>query len=487
MSVKEDVCAVCYGARSSRKDQIIYCDGDGCDIPVHQSCYGVEVIPEGDWFCQRCEDGIPVDKTRIICCSSQEGALKRTIFRNSYMHVVCAMWNKEIPRKVEPYTFNLSKTNTHSMDVITGIIHLNGILETKPVAFCKDHRKVLVIEDISDDENALQNFIDNSSASIKMEDFKNPAGTSRPREGSSETSQNKRLRGISESKNGNGNSGTFYSPSSPSSPSSSNLSSPYSPSSEISHRARESSEMPLFETLPAAIPLNKFHGKHSLASIKHKSQKHGGVLSNVSQTESSRANAAGPPHIIVTIPKPKQSKGKQRETTTHNRKTATSTVSTSAPAFAPNSNHTHNNNVPVPSEPVTTTITNSSSSSIDPEKRHKVPPYLPSTDQTKATKHSEPTLDPQHTKQHTTEEYRRLVSQLKAARQEVYNLRKFRKTTAQVFSKLNVPPAGGVSPSEDTIERYMTELNGVLERTRGVTDYERAKLEHQVDMMLTRH
>ena len=38
---------------SDDTNQIVFCDG--CDIAVHQDCYGIRMIPEGLWFCAKCE------------------------------------------------------------------------------------------------------------------------------------------------------------------------------------------------------------------------------------------------------------------------------------------------------------------------------------------------------------------------------------------------------------------------------------------------
>lgn len=45
------VCEVCRGGEALLDDNIVACDG--CDTAVHQSCYGIEEVPEGDWFCAR--------------------------------------------------------------------------------------------------------------------------------------------------------------------------------------------------------------------------------------------------------------------------------------------------------------------------------------------------------------------------------------------------------------------------------------------------
>ncbi|KAM0202820.1 hypothetical protein ACHAPA_000752 [Fusarium lateritium] len=48
----EIVCAMCLKPHSQDPNQIILCDM--CDFAVHQECYGVPDIPEGDWLCRSC-------------------------------------------------------------------------------------------------------------------------------------------------------------------------------------------------------------------------------------------------------------------------------------------------------------------------------------------------------------------------------------------------------------------------------------------------
>ncbi|CAK7228118.1 origin recognition complex subunit 4 [Sporothrix curviconia] len=47
-----DVCAVCSKPDSEPPNEIVFCET--CDLAVHQQCYNIPVIPEGDWFCKNC-------------------------------------------------------------------------------------------------------------------------------------------------------------------------------------------------------------------------------------------------------------------------------------------------------------------------------------------------------------------------------------------------------------------------------------------------
>jgi origin recognition complex subunit 4 len=47
-----EVCAICSKPDSEPPNEIVFCDN--CDMPVHQECYGLPEIPEGDWICRNC-------------------------------------------------------------------------------------------------------------------------------------------------------------------------------------------------------------------------------------------------------------------------------------------------------------------------------------------------------------------------------------------------------------------------------------------------
>ncbi|KAH7383673.1 origin recognition complex subunit 4 C-terminus-domain-containing protein [Cadophora sp. MPI-SDFR-AT-0126] len=53
--VDDEMCQICSGLESTRKDPILFCDGKDCDFAVHKECYSVARVPRGDWFCRDCE------------------------------------------------------------------------------------------------------------------------------------------------------------------------------------------------------------------------------------------------------------------------------------------------------------------------------------------------------------------------------------------------------------------------------------------------
>jgi PHD-zinc-finger like domain/PHD-finger len=89
----------------------VFCDG--CDLAVHQECYGVPFIPEGQWLCRKCQligRNTPVSslshpgqnalsdahaRQTCIFCPNMEGAFKQTNTLR-WSHLFCAIWIPEV-------------------------------------------------------------------------------------------------------------------------------------------------------------------------------------------------------------------------------------------------------------------------------------------------------------------------------------------------------------------------------------------------------
>ncbi|CAM9544701.1 unnamed protein product, partial [Discosporangium mesarthrocarpum] len=135
LSLEKDVsCCVCGCPSSDKDDPIIFCDGKGCQVTVHASCYGVSLpLPEGDWYCEPCAQArnrgansttsgggggggggaaaaVPRRSLNlgragcrgpkcVLCCHGG-GALKLSTC-GQWSHMVCVAWTPELKLKLE--------------------------------------------------------------------------------------------------------------------------------------------------------------------------------------------------------------------------------------------------------------------------------------------------------------------------------------------------------------------------------------------------
>ncbi|XP_050560307.1 protein AF-10 isoform X9 [Spodoptera frugiperda] len=88
-------CCVCSDERGWPDNPLVYCDGNGCTVAVHQACYGIVTVPTGPWFCRKCESPETKNKVRCELCPSKSGALKRSD-TGGWAHVVCALYIPEV-------------------------------------------------------------------------------------------------------------------------------------------------------------------------------------------------------------------------------------------------------------------------------------------------------------------------------------------------------------------------------------------------------
>ncbi|XP_067869656.1 protein AF-10-like isoform X2 [Heterodontus francisci] len=88
-------CCVCSDERGWAENPLVYCDGHGCNVAVHQACYGIVQVPTGPWFCRKCESQERAARVRCELCPHKDGALKRTD-NGGWAHVVCALYVPEV-------------------------------------------------------------------------------------------------------------------------------------------------------------------------------------------------------------------------------------------------------------------------------------------------------------------------------------------------------------------------------------------------------
>ncbi|KAL4458738.1 hypothetical protein ABPG75_013603 [Micractinium tetrahymenae] len=120
---QEAFCAVCGDGHSEAPNQIVFCER--CDVAVHQHCYGIAAVPDGEWLCEPCHEyeemqlaqGVPPAEVRppswqlapenrrpldggarsVRCalCPIKYGAFKKSENGRHWVHSSCALWIPE--------------------------------------------------------------------------------------------------------------------------------------------------------------------------------------------------------------------------------------------------------------------------------------------------------------------------------------------------------------------------------------------------------
>ena len=78
-------------------------------MAVHRCCYGLDCVPEGDWFCDGCAAKLKKNTSHCAVCPVVGGALRKVTSTGGvqtpprkgrpgplWVHAACALWNTEI-------------------------------------------------------------------------------------------------------------------------------------------------------------------------------------------------------------------------------------------------------------------------------------------------------------------------------------------------------------------------------------------------------
>ncbi|KAL4452519.1 hypothetical protein ABPG75_008181 [Micractinium tetrahymenae] len=114
---EEAVCSVCGDDEAPEDNVILLCEGKGCSVAVHQLCYGVHAVPEGEWLCDACKAKLKPAAANCCICPVVGGAVKKVTSlgrvvpaaakgkggrggkggtAGPYCHLACALWVPEV-------------------------------------------------------------------------------------------------------------------------------------------------------------------------------------------------------------------------------------------------------------------------------------------------------------------------------------------------------------------------------------------------------
>jgi len=130
-----DVC--CLGESSMDFNRIVNCSN--CKVSVHQKCYGLRLVPDGQWLCAWCtylesnKDSGSTQSTPCVLCPKEKGALKPVkveptrnadVSHLKFVHLFCSLWAPEVlvedMESMEPVT-NLDSVQENRMKLTCSI------------------------------------------------------------------------------------------------------------------------------------------------------------------------------------------------------------------------------------------------------------------------------------------------------------------------------------------------------------------------------
>ncbi|ODN74463.1 hypothetical protein L202_06849 [Cryptococcus amylolentus CBS 6039] len=123
LPAEDSKCSVCDDGEGENSNAIVFCDG--CNLAVHQDCYGVPYIPEGQWLCRKCTVS-PENPVSCVFCPNEGGAFKQTT-TGHWAHLLCAIWIPET-----------SLGNAIYMEPVEGLEHIPKSRWKLVCSLCKE-------------------------------------------------------------------------------------------------------------------------------------------------------------------------------------------------------------------------------------------------------------------------------------------------------------------------------------------------------------
>ena len=72
-------CCVCADDTGYMDNVLVYCDGEECQVAVHQGCYGITNVPDGPWFCRRCEHKHQLSRQSSLSASEIKSEIDKLV------------------------------------------------------------------------------------------------------------------------------------------------------------------------------------------------------------------------------------------------------------------------------------------------------------------------------------------------------------------------------------------------------------------------
>jgi hypothetical protein len=104
----DDPCVVCQELDPGEDNEMIYCEGP-CGQCVHTHCYGLDAVPNGDFYCESCLEinlqknyvkNDKEEKPRCVLCRKSTGMMKKSTC-DRWVHLVCVLFTSKFHNNLQ--------------------------------------------------------------------------------------------------------------------------------------------------------------------------------------------------------------------------------------------------------------------------------------------------------------------------------------------------------------------------------------------------